>query len=305
MILSAGLGTRLRPITDEMPKPLVPVVGVPNIVRTILRLKDVGIDEIVINTHWRPNALKSRLQDGTNLRVHISYSDEDTLLGTGGGIKRALPLLGNDAFIVINGDALFAPDFSRIIEFHKSKGGMATMVLRSDPQAETFGALVGIDARNRIRRLGNIGKDTPGLTPRMFAGVHVIEPDIASCLPDEGCIVHNTYASLLETDTPIFGIEDDSFFCDLGTPLRFLDANIDLVTGKERIVGYEPNTGGIYIGRDVRIGPGSIIRSGSTICDGAQIATGVSIEDSVVMEDVLVTQDLHRAIAVGTCVIAL
>jgi NDP-sugar pyrophosphorylase family protein len=272
------------------------VTGVPNIIRTIHRLKAAGIEEIVINTHWQPEVLKKRLGNGRAFEVCIHYSDEPILLGTGGGIKKALPFLGKDGFVVVNGDALFAPNFARIIQFHKAQGALATMVLRSDPEAETYGT-IGIDTEKRIRRMVWVGKDIPELTPYMFCGVHVLEPEIASRLPDEGCIVRKTYIPLLEEDRPIFGIAEESYFCDLGTPERFLEANINLVTGKERLLGYEPNSGGIHIGEGVHLGAKCILKPGTVLCDRARIADGVMIENAVVMEDVFVDCNLHAEIA--------
>lgn len=296
MILAAGLGTRLRPITDRIPKPLVPVVGIPNIIRTIRGLTDAGVNTIVINTHWQPDVLKRRLGNGSEFDVRIVYSDEPTLLGTGGGIKKALPFLGKEAFIVVNGDALFAPDFKSIIRFHKENNAAATLVLRADPAAETYGA-IGIDGTHRIRRMVWVGRDIPELKPLMFCGVHVIEPEIARQLPNEGCIVRKTYAPLIEAGEPIFGMEENSYFCDLGTPGRFLTANIDLVTGRERIRGVAPAADGVFLGKGVHIGKGCVLKSGTVISDGARIADNVTIENTTVMENVCVTQDLKGAVA--------
>ena len=295
MILAAGLGTRLRPLTDQIPKPLMPVVGVPNIVRIIERLKEAGIEEIVINTHWQPESLKARLGIGDALGVHITYSDEPTLLGTGGGIRKALPYLGRDGFVVINGDALFAPDFKRILQFHKTHGGPATMVLRPDPQAERYGA-VGIDAANRIRRLVWAGEQTTDLQTYMFCGVHVLESDIATALPEQGCIVRNTYIPRIEEDRPVFGIVDDSYFCDLGTPERFLDANIQLVTGRAKLDGFRSPPNGIYIGRNVSLHPGCTLKPGTVVCDGVHIDAPITVEASVILEGARITRDTLHAV---------
>ena len=296
MILAAGLGTRLRPLTDTLPKPLMPVAGVPNIVRIIERLKEAGIENIVINTHWQPLALKARLGSGKALGVEIVYSDEPTLLGTGGGIRKALPSLGSDGFVVVNGDALFAPDFKRILQFHKSHDGPATMVLRPDPEAERYGA-VGIDENNRIQRLVWAGKQSPNLGTYMFCGVQVLENELAAELPEQGCIVRNTYIPRVEQNLPLYGIVDDSYFCDLGTPERFLDANLRLVTGSETLHGFDAPDDGIYIGENVSLHPDCILHPGTVICDGARIEEPISVSASVILENTRVHQDLHRCVA--------
>ena len=108
MILAAGLGTRLRPLTDTVPKPLLPVAGTPAVVRLMRWLRGAGIREIVINLHHLPDRIEDALGNGDLFDVDIVYSREPELLGTGGGIKKALTLLGDGPFLVINGDVVFA-----------------------------------------------------------------------------------------------------------------------------------------------------------------------------------------------------
>ena len=296
MILAAGLGTRLRPITDNLPKPLVPVVGIPNIIRTVRHLQAAGFDRIVVNTHWRPEVLKQRLGDGAAFNVEIRYSDEPVLLGTGGGIKKALPLLGKDPFVVINGDALFAPHLKRLLHFHETRGAAATLVLRRSPDAKTYGA-IGIDSDARIRRMVWVGEDTPNLTNLMFCGVHVITPEIARRLPDEGCIVRKTYAPFIAEGGVLAAVEDNGYFCDLGTKERLLDANVQLVKGDARLSGFTPRSDGIYIGENVHLGRNCHLLPGTVLCDRASVADSVCIENAVVLEDTHVTEDLRNAIA--------
>ncbi|MBW2277833.1 MAG: NDP-sugar synthase, partial [Deltaproteobacteria bacterium] len=250
MILAAGFGTRLRPLTEKVPKPLVPVVGKPNIVRTIEHLRGFGVTEIVINLHHLPQAIREALGDGAAWGVSIAYSAEPRILGTGGGIKQALPLLGDETFLVVNGDALFAPDIDAALRAHRRHGALATLVLREDPEADNFGA-VGLDDSDRVRRLVWAGDPESGPRSLMFTGVHLLEPAIASRLPDDGCIVRQTYAPLVEDGAPVFGTTDDGYFCDLGTPQRYLEANLTLVTGREHLPRLEPPQDGIYLGSDV------------------------------------------------------
>jgi len=295
MILAAGLGTRLRPLTERVPKPLVPVVGTPNIVRTIAHLRSFGITEIVVNLHHLPDAIRGALGDGSALGVSIAYSSEPQILGTGGGIRQALPLLGDETFVVLNGDALFAPDFDAALRAHRRRGALATLILREDPQAEEFGA-VGLDGEDRIRRLVWAGDPAAGDRRAMFTGVHMLEPGIASRLPDEGCIVRQTYAPLVEAGAPLYGTLDRGYFCDLGTPRRYLEANLDLVTGRERLPGLEPPPDGVFLGSGVEIGADCRIEPGAVIGDRARLAGGIRIRRTVVLEGAEVTTDTESAI---------
>ncbi len=295
MILAAGLGKRLDPITKELPKPLVPVVGLPNIVRIIRRLQEAGIRQIVLNSHWLPEVLTAHLGDGSRYGVSLQYSHEETLLGTGGGIKKALPMLGGDTFLVVNGDALFAPDLAAVIAYHRSHSGPATLVVRQDPQAESYGQ-VGLDTGNRLRRLVWAGDDNLVDKRYMFTGLHVLDPDIAPRLPERGCIVRETYIPMLEAGIPLYGCPVAGYFCDLGTPERYLQANIDLVTGHVSLPDLTPTEDGIHVGTNIQLGDACRLLPGTVLGDNVQVAKGVRIAQSVVMDGATVDRDLNRAI---------
>jgi NDP-sugar pyrophosphorylase family protein len=295
MILAAGLGTRLKPITDELPKPLVPVVGIPNIVRIITHLKRSGIFEIVINTHHLPHLLEQALGNGSRYGVAIAYSSEKEILGTGGGIKQALPLLGDQTFVVINGDALFTPDIPMVLELHKKQTGLATLLVREDPDSDTYGT-VGLDKKGQIRKLVWAGDEGQVVKNYMFTGVHILEPDIAMHLPDQGCIVRKTYIPMLDQGLALNGVPADGYFCDLGTPERFLQANIDLVTGQRTITGYHAEKSGIYVGKHVTLGKNCRLGPGAIVCDHAVIAEDISIERAVVFAGAKVNRSIENAI---------
>jgi mannose-1-phosphate guanylyltransferase len=297
MILAAGLGTRLRPVTSVLPKPLIPVVGVPNIIRIIDQLKAAGICEFVINTHHLSDVLIRTLGDGAKWNVQIEYSrEDDELLGTGGGIKKALPILGDETFIVINGDALFAPEVGAIVKAHKDTGALATLVVREDPESEKYGA-VGLDRNNRLQYLVWAGDE--GLVHKrfMFTGMHIINPRLGEYLPDNGCIVRETYIPLLEKQAPLFGYPTGGYFCDLGTPERYIEANTALVTGKESIPGCDAGPNGTYIGKGVTVPSDCQLGPGTVICEGAKIANGVKmLRRVVVLPGAIVEQDQQDAI---------
>jgi NDP-sugar pyrophosphorylase family protein len=295
MILAAGLGTRLEPITNEIPKALVPVLGVPNIVRIIRRLASAGIKEIVINTYWLADILETSLEDGAALGVAIAYSREKTLLGTGGGIKKALPLLGGEPFLVANGDALFAPDFERIAAFHRRTGALATMVVVRSKDAARAGA-VGLDGTGQVRHLVWAGERDRVKESFMFTGVHVLSPAIGDLLPDRGCIVRQTYIPMVERRIPLFGLPEKGYFSDLGTPARYLKANADLAQGRHRIADVHPPAGGVYVGSGVSIGERCRLLPGTVIGDGARIAEGITLERSVIFGGASIDESLSNAI---------
>jgi NDP-sugar pyrophosphorylase family protein len=282
MILAAGLGTRLRPLTEHTPKPALPVVDVPNIVRTIGHLARTGITEIVINLHHRAEVLRALLGDGSALGVSIAYSEErPEILGTGGGVRRARELLGDRTFCVVNGDALFAPDLEAALAAHGSSGAIATMIVRADPDAERLGA-VGIDGGNRVRRLVDVGELRGDLALHMFTGVHVLEPEIFALLPESGCIVRATYQPLVRAGGPLGAYVERGTFCDLGTPRSYLEANVALASGRARIAGYEPPPAGVHVGEGAVLAAGCELREGTVVERGARVGEGVVLERCLV-----------------------
>ncbi len=295
MILAAGLGTRLRPITDTLPKALVPVAGVPNIVRLINHLKRAGINEIVINTHHLGDVLIETLGDGSSWGVAIEYSCEEELLGTGGGIKRALPLLGDETFIVVNGDALFTPNISDALDAHRRSGALATLLVREDPRAEAYGA-VGLDRDSRVCYLVWAGELDKAVCQCIFTGFHIIEPELGEQLPKSGCIVRLTYIPALEQGAPLYGLKTETPFFDLGTPRRYLDANMALVMGNACIDGFDAPETGIYLGRGVVLGEGSEIGPGTVVGDDVRVGDGVRLERAVILSHAEVNQDVFEGI---------
>jgi len=148
MVLAAGQGTRLRPITDRMPKALVPVAGRPMIEFALLLLRHYGVRDIVINLHHFGGQIEDHLGDGQRFDVKISYSHETELLETGGGLLKAKPFLQQDTFIVINTDALIDVDLAAVLNGHRQNHAAATLVLRPDVDADRYGSIdIGADGR--------------------------------------------------------------------------------------------------------------------------------------------------------------
>jgi len=219
MILAAGKGERLRPLTDTVPKPMIPVAGRPLIEYTLSFLRRHGIGEVVINLHHLGNVIEEHLGDGSRCGMKISYSHEEHLLGTGGGIKHAEPLLGKDTFVVVNSDILVDVDLGEVLRFHKDKKATATMVLRDDRDVDRYGA-IEIDSQGCVRQfLGKLPFPGSGLRRLMFTGVHVLEPEIFSFMGQEQgpfSITGSTYPAMLGAGERVFGYEMKGFWIDLG-----------------------------------------------------------------------------------------
>lgn len=233
MILAAGLGSRLRPLTDRLPKPLVEVGGHPLIAYPLALCRAAGIGEVVINLHHHGEAIRAALGDGRAYGVSIAYSAEDPLLDTGGGIRHARGLLGEERFVVLNSDSIIDLDLRALVADHVAQGAVATMVLRRDREQRRFGE-IEIDARRRVRRLlGQPPAVGAPLTPYMFAGVHVLEPQVFGHMASGAFgIVKQTYPALLAAGCVVSGHVYDGYWRVLDTHAGLAEGRYELTAGR-------------------------------------------------------------------------
>ncbi len=207
MILAAGLGTRMRPLTDTIPKALAPVAGRPLIEYALRFVRSQGIEQVVINLHHRGDQIRTTLGDGRAYGVQITYSPEDPLLETGGGIKRAQSFLDGDTFLVINSDAILDLDLSPVLDMHRRNKAAGTLVLRPDPEAASYG-LLEIDATGRLRRLrGEPAEVDEPLAAYMFTGCQILEPRIFEFMPGVKpfSTTRETYPKMLHAGELLYG----------------------------------------------------------------------------------------------------
>jgi NDP-sugar pyrophosphorylase family protein len=242
MVLAAGQGTRLRPLTDSMPKALVPVAGRPMIEYALLLLRHYGIREIMINLHHFGAQVEKHLGDGKTLGLKISYSEEPELLDTGGGLLKAKPFLQNETFIVINTDALIDLNLADLIDFHRGTNAVATLVLRPDALADQYGSM-DIDARGRIYRFLNSRAPVQPSGPIrkvMFTGVQILQPKVFDYMGEDApsqkfSTTRQTYPRMLRAGEAFYGFNFDGFWQDLGTAERIQRAEQSLGLGQARL----------------------------------------------------------------------
>jgi len=241
MLLAAGFGRRLRPLTDRTPKPLLLVDGKPLVAYSLALVRAAGIREVVINLHHRADQIRAALGAGAAYGVSIRYSEEDPILDTGGAIKRAQPLLGDGSFVVLNTDIICDLDLRALIAWHQKQAAVATMVLRPDRDAARYG-LIEVDARSRIRRfLGRPAAVTVPLTPLMFAGIHVFEPAVFAHM-EEGCFGINstTYPRLLAADCPLYGFQFSGYWRVLDTHAGLAEGRWEMRAGEHLAPAHRP-----------------------------------------------------------------
>ncbi len=232
MILAAGLGTRLRPLTDRLPKPLLTVGDRPLIHYGLLLLRRYGITEVMINLHHFGDQLRAALGDGSALGMRIRYSQEDDILGTGGGLRKVADFFADGTFVLMNGDILIDLRLDQVVRQHRSVQAAATLVLREDPAADRWGA-IETDAAGRIHRILQKGASAgPPLTKYMFTGAHVLEPRVFEYIPAARFYsIIDAYIEMLTKDERLFGYITDGFWLDLGTPERYREAHEQRLAG--------------------------------------------------------------------------
>ncbi len=298
MILAAGLGTRLWPLSDELPKPLLPVADIPLVRWALGLLRRAGIDDTVVNLHHHGDAIAAELGD------EVRYSREETILGTGGGIRRALPLLDDGGpFVVVNGKIVCDIDLAAVLAAHRASGAAATLVVRPDADARRWGAIDAPADGGPIRALLGEG-------PFMFTGVHVLEPALVARLPDDSearCIVRQGYLPWLAQGVRLHAFVHRGYFMEHSTPERYLAGNVNVLRGAvgPGYDGVDPRAEvhpSARIEPPVRIGPGASVGAGAAIGPdavvgrGARIAAGVRIIRAVVWPDARVDADATSAI---------
>src|SRR5512142_2198280 len=246
MVLCAGLGTRLRPLTDRVPKPAAPLLGVPLVAWTLALLRNAGVRRAVVNTHHLPGEMAAAAGEAARgLGMDLEVSHEPVIAGTGGALREARPLLrGAGTVVVVNGDVLFDLDLPAALEAHWRSRALATLVLLPMPEGARYNA-VERDEGGAVRRIGRDGPGGEGLTPWHFSGVHVLAPELLDQLPAEPFapdVNHEIYPPLMASGR-IRGHAAGGYWNDLGTPARYLEAVRDVLAGRvplARFAGAEP-----------------------------------------------------------------
>ncbi len=279
-VLAAGLGTRLRPLTESMPKPLVPMAGRPLIEYALDALAAAGIEEIGVNAFHHGDVIPNLLSHRTE---EIHYVFETELKGTGGGLKGIGQRLPEGTIVAVNGDALFDFSIMPFIERHRARGAQATLVLRRVPTGSPFGR-VGSADDGQIHVISEVrGPEAQehSLSFGAYTGVQIFESSLLDLVPDEPCdILRTAHRQLLEQKIPVFGdyAPDESVWIDVGTPDRYLEAHRGFMDGRLNTRHLpEADAEGRRISADASIGSGTQLSGPCVIMPGATIEAGCRI----------------------------
>jgi NDP-sugar pyrophosphorylase family protein len=273
MILAAGLGTRLRPLTFEIPKPVVPVLGRPLCSYAMEFLHAHGADAFLLNLHHEPASVRARVDAWAAGRFPVAYSFEPEILGTGGGIGNAMEFLRGSTFLAANSDAVARFPLAEALARHRETGALATLVLFPDPAKRYTPVRVREDGR-----IGGFGNEAPaGAFEGFFTGYQIVEPELLAHIPRgrPSCIVRDTYAPLIARGAPVFGYATRGKFLDFGTPADYLAGVIALLD--ERM-----ETGRVYVGHGADVDPGAVVGPDAAVEAGAAVGAGAVVRRAIV-----------------------
>jgi NDP-sugar pyrophosphorylase family protein len=234
MVLAAGFGERLRPLTEKTPKPALPLFDQTVMGRVLGQLAASGARRIVFNTHHLADQVAQVAEQARPAQIELIRSHEPSLLGTAGALRQASDLLEREPLVVVNGDVLHDVDLPRLVALHRARRAKVTLVVRRDPEAEAFGAL-GVDEEGWVRRILRWvapGSGREGLRTVMFTGLQVVEPAVLDEIPPGfSSTTEDLYPRLLERGEPIFGYLHEGYWLDVGTPERYLRVHWDMLEG--------------------------------------------------------------------------
>ncbi len=312
MILAAGLGTRLRPITYDRPKPMVPVLSRPVMEHIALLLSRHRFSEVIANLHWFPELIRSYFGDGSSFGIELSYSEEEQLLGTAGGVRRAAEFLG-DSFLVISGDALTDIDLAAMREFHGSHDGIATLATKRVTDTTQYGVVI-VSSEGRVQGFQEKPDPAEALSDLANCGIYMFDSEIFDHFPAEGETsklagpddppgfadwAMDVFPSLLDSDAPFYSHEIGAYWNDIGNLEELRQGSFDALTGKVEVDPGAPEVAAglraasdlasaeveapALIGSGVELGSGVRIDGPAVIGDGSRIGAGARISNSIIL----------------------
>ena len=299
--MAGGEGTRLRPMTANQPKPLLPVANRPIMEHVLRLLKKHGFEETVVTVQFLAALVRNYFGDGEDVGMFLQYATEEMPLGTAGSVKNAEDALKDSPFLVISGDALTDMDLTEMCRFHKENGALVTVGLTRVPDPLEFGIVIA-DEDGRIQRF--LEKPTWGqvFSDTVNTGVYIMEPEVLAEVSAKESVdwSHDVFPKLLARGAPIFGYISDKYWEDVGTLESYLKAQADVLNRKVEvdIAGFEVSPG-VWIAEGADVDPDAVLKGPLVIGDYAKIEAGATVREySVIGANVVVKEGafIHRAV---------
>ncbi|EGJ35298.1 MULTISPECIES: mannose-1-phosphate guanyltransferase [Moorena] len=313
VLMAGGSGTRLRPLTCDLPKPMVPILNRPIAEHIVNLLKRHNITEVIATLYYLPDVMRDYFQDGSDFGVKMTYAvEEEQPLGTAGCVKNISELL-NETFLVISGDSITDFDLTAAIEFHKAKKSKATLILTRVPNPVEFGVVI-TDKEMRIRRFLEKPSTSEIFSDTVNTGTYILEPSVLEYLPsNEECdFSKDLFPKLLEKDEPMYGYVAEGYWCDVGHLEAYREAQYDGLMNKVTLdFAYPEQSSGMWVGQNTyidptakietpvligsncRIGPNAHIEAGTVIGDNVTISAHANLKRPIIWNGALIGEEVN------------
>lgn len=302
MVLAAGVGSRLDPLTTQLPKPLVPVANRPVMQHILALLKKHRFEDVISNLHYQPEKIEQYFGNGSHLGLNLEFRTEKELSGDAGGVRACRDFLGSDTFVVLMGDLLTDTDLTRIVEEHKRKKALATIAVKQVEDVSQFGVAI-FDQNGFIKGFQEKPAAEEALSNFASTGIYILEPEVFDYMPKTGSygFGRQLFPTLVDRGLPVLAVEIKDYWSDVGTITQYKLSNFDALRGDvqlhlppltgvlrcqlERNAKLAPGVkleGHLLLGRNSTIGSGTKIRGHVIIGDNCFIDSNVVLENTVI-----------------------
>ncbi|MBU0573921.1 MAG: NDP-sugar synthase [Candidatus Margulisbacteria bacterium] len=297
LIMAAGYGTRLEPLTLAVPKPMVPIVNKPTMLHNLELLKKHGIRDIIANIHYHPEQIQNYFGDGEKFGVSLHYSYEEKLLGTAGGVRRMARLVDNidSTFIVLSSDALTDINLPRMIAFHKKNKALATIALYPVKDTSQFGVVL-MDKKKKIIGFQEKPKKGEAKSNLVNAGIYILEPEVLDLIPQDKFFDfgHQVFPELVASQSAFYGFEMKGFWSDVGSLEQYIYANYEALRGRVNVqVPGKKLKARVRIGRNCQVHSGVRIEGDVIIGDRCVVRSGAILKNAIVGNMSVIGQGVH------------
>jgi len=298
MVLAAGFGTRLQPLTHVLPKPMFPVLGRPLLSHTFDILESANITDVAVNVHHLPDFIINYFEKQKLHDLNLHFSREEKILGTAGGIKKMEGFLEGGPFILINSDIITDIKLDKVIDFHKKNNSKLTLVVRQDISPEQYDSIEICKDGRIVHFVGASSMNIPGNTTRvMFTGIQIIEPEIFKRIPEgQFCgTTESIYPQMIQDEVPVYGYLHKGYWKDMGNRENYLQVNSDALDERVSLKGVSPNELNnpliippVLVDRNCQVAENSQIGPYTVIGPNCNIKSGAIIENSILWEGVTI-----------------
>ena len=306
--MAAGVGSRLEPLTTQVPKPMVPIANRPVMEHIFDLLRTHGITDVISNLHYQAEKIQAHFGDGSQIGMNLQFHEEKELSGDAGGVRACAEFLRGGTFVVLMGDLLTDADLTKVIAEHKAKKALATIAVKQVPDVRHFGVVV-MDESGFIKGFQEKPEPEVALSNYASTGIYILEPEVFDHIPKTGQFGfgRQLFPNLVELGLPVLGVSiDEYYWSDVGTIGQYRSSNFDALDGKVRLNmsgERQPNCimeagssvssdarieGKLYLGRNSHIAPSVTIKGYVLIGDNCRIENNAVLDNTIVWSNTVV-----------------